>query len=603
LDSKRWQRYAITGPGQCGKSLLGFVIPTLHTIFELGETVFVGIPDMRLAGEKWDVDFRPVVQSSFPDLMPTSGTGAKGGTIKDAVTFKNGARLKFMSAGQGDAGLAGPTTRNLVMTEVDKYDMAGEVSREADPIRQMEARTNAFRDFGRRIIMECTVSIEHGRIWQEVTHGTDSRPYHPCPFCRVWHYWEREHLVGWEDAKDEFDARELARWACPSCGEMFGEAERRAMLGHTILVHRGQEVTTAGEVIGPEPRTETFGLRWSAFDNPFVSTGRLGQDEWNARKAVNQDSAEKAACQFIWAVPHEPPDVDLTQLEPDEVAQRQHATKKGIVPPDCLGVVVGGDTGKRHLHWSAHAILADGSDVVIEYGVQPVAWEKMGVTESLLAAFDELRKYWSGGWLDETGKRWQPSVVWCDSGWSEHQAAVYAFCRAAGHSVYYPVKGNGQNVYGRNEGYHAPKSLSDTVRYIGRGMHTSWQAAHAVHLVLLDSDAWRSEFQARLRLDPSAPGAIRLYSVADPVEHADWSNHVTADRLIDVFDAGRRVGVKWTQIRKANHWGDAGYYGTAAGQFLRDMLAAAAARKPAATNQHRQQAERPSGGNFWIPTR
>jgi hypothetical protein len=294
--------------------------------------------------------------------------------------------------------------------------------------------------------------------------------------------------------------------------------------------------------------------------------------------------------------------VDLTQLEPDVVAQRQHGAKKGIVPPNCLGVVIGGDTGKRALHWSAHAILADGCDVVIDYGEQPVAWEQMGVTESLIAAFQELGKYWSAGWMDETGKRWSPVIVWCDSGYSEHQAAVYSFCRAAGLGVYYPVKGFGQNVYGRNEGYHPPKSLSETVRYIGRGMHSSWQPVHGVHLINLDSDSWRSEFQARLKLDPMAPGAIRLYTVADPAEHADWCNHVTADRLMDVFDAGRRVGVKWTQIRKANHWGDAGYYGTAAGQFLRDMLQVQSQKKTTA-KQPQQQTPRNSDREAWIPTR
>jgi len=573
LQSRRWQRYAVTGPGQNGKSLLGFVIPTLYTLFELRETVFVGIPDMRLAQFKWESDFLPCIQSSFPDQLRTSGAGSKGGTIKDSVRFVCGSSLKFMSAGQGDAGLAGPTTRNLVMTEIDKYDTAGEVSREADPIRQMEARTNAFRDFGRQILMECTVSVPHGRIWETITKdGTDSRLHHPCPFCGVWATWERSHLVGWSEAADEFTAREAAGWACPSCGEIFGDDRRKEMLSKTVLVHRGQEVTADGAVVGPEPRTETFGLRWSGFDNPFVSTGRLAQDEWNTARAVNQDSAERAARQFVWAIPYEPPDIDLTHLEPDEVARRQHETKKGVVPAECIGIAVGVDTGKRRLHWSAHAILVDGSDVVIDYGLQNTDYATLGTTRSLIAALETLKRYWDAGWRDVGGKPWKPSAVWIDSGYAEHQAAVYAFCKAAGHQTYRPTKGNGEGVYGGNGRYNAPRLKSDTVRYIGKGMHANWQRAHGVYLMHVDADAWKAEFHSRLKLTAEEPGAIRLYAVADVAEHADWSNHVTAERQIDVWKEGQRAAIKWEQLRRENHWLDAGYLGTAAGEFIRATM-------------------------------
>jgi phage terminase large subunit GpA-like protein len=563
LHSRKWQRHALTGPGQNGKSQMGFVLPVCYTLFELGETVFVGIPDMRLAGEKWQVDFRPTIETSFPSMLPTKGPGSKGGAIKDSVTFTNGSRLKFMSAGQGDAGLAGPTTRNLVMTEVDKYDTAGEASREADPIRQMEARTNAFRDYGRRILMECTVSIPDGRIWQEITGGTDSRLYHPCPHCGHWATWEREHLVGWRDAADEFAAADATMWQCSACSESFGDDERKQMHRDTLLVHRGQEVTPEGEITGAEPRTETFGLRWSAFDNPFVSTSRLGQDEWNTAREINRDSAERAACQFVWAIPYEPPDIDLTQLEPATVAERQHETKRGEVPPDCIGIAVGVDTGKRKLHWSAHAILASGSDVVIDYGEHRTQWETLGVTRALLQALKELKTYWAAGWRAADGRVWQPTQVWIDSGYAEHQAAVYAFCKAESVNLYRPTKGYGQSEFG-NKRYMSPRGKGDVVRYIGRAMHATYQRAHAVMLMHVDADAWKAEFQSRLKMESTEVGAITLYVVADPTEHADWCAHVTAERQVETLQ-----GMKFERLRRDNHWLDAGYSATAAAEFIR----------------------------------
>jgi len=532
-------------------------------LFERIETVFVGIPDMRLAAEKWEVDFRPTIEASFPEMMPTRGEGAKGGSIKSAVTFANGARLKFMSAGQGDAGLAGPTTRNLVMTEIDKYDRPGEVSREADPIRQMEARTNAFRDYGRQILMECTASIPEGRIWQEITNGTDSRLYHPCPHCGQWATWERSHLIGWQDAVDEFAAGDGAKWECPACSGVFGDSERKVMYGRTLLVHRGQEVTPDGEIVGAEPRTETFGLQWSAFDNPFVSTGRLGRDEWIAARDVNRESAERAACQFIWAIPHEPTNADITQLDPATVSERQHGTKRGEVPPDMLGIAVGVDTGKRRLHWSAHAILADGSDVVIEYGEHKTQWETLGVTRALLLALSELKTYWDAGWRDVAGRVWRPTQVWIDSGYAEHQAAVYSFCKSSGVQIYRPTKGEGQSEFNGRR-YRAPKKKDAVVRYIGRAMHASYQRAHSVLLMLLDSDAWKAEFQSRLKMDPTEAGAITLYAGADSTEHADWSAQVAAERQVETL-----YGVKFERLRRDNHWLDAGYAATAAGEYIR----------------------------------
>ena len=81
-------------------------------------------------------------------------------------------------------------------------DTAGEASRETDPVSQLEARTDAYDAFGRPFIcMECSVSIEEGRIWQEYINGTQSRIACPCPHCGEYVTPEREHLRGWQEAE------------------------------------------------------------------------------------------------------------------------------------------------------------------------------------------------------------------------------------------------------------------------------------------------------------------------------------------------------------------------------------------------------------------
>src|SRR6476659_4446437 len=74
IDSGRWSRCVATGPTQSGKTLCCFVIPLLYHLFELGETVILGLPDMDMAADKWREDLLPVIeQSRFREQIPSAG--------------------------------------------------------------------------------------------------------------------------------------------------------------------------------------------------------------------------------------------------------------------------------------------------------------------------------------------------------------------------------------------------------------------------------------------------------------------------------------------------------------------------------------------------
>jgi phage terminase large subunit GpA len=167
IDSGRWSRCVATGPTQSGKSLTCFVIPMLYHLFEMGETVICGLPDMDMAADKWREDILPVIdQSRFRSLLPSAGGGSRGGRV-ESLQFANGATLKFMSGGGSDKSRAGFTSRVVVITETDGMDKAGGNSRESDKITQIEARTRAYGS-RKRIYMECTPSLENGRTWQDL---------------------------------------------------------------------------------------------------------------------------------------------------------------------------------------------------------------------------------------------------------------------------------------------------------------------------------------------------------------------------------------------------------------------------------------------------
>ena len=148
VDSGLWSRCVATGPTQSGKTLSGFVIPTLYHLFEFGETVILGLPDMDMAADKWNKDILPVIeQSRYRDLMPQRGGGSRGGRV-ESLTFRNGATLKFMSGGGSDKSRAGFTSRVVVVTETDGMDQPGATSRESDKITQPHQRYAAWHRAG-----------------------------------------------------------------------------------------------------------------------------------------------------------------------------------------------------------------------------------------------------------------------------------------------------------------------------------------------------------------------------------------------------------------------------------------------------------------------
>ena len=199
VDSGRFNRFGLVAPQQSGKTLVGWVLPLLYTLFELKENAIAGIPTAEIWTDKWRMDLLPVIEASrYRDLVPSKGAGARGGT-PNLITFLNGATLKMMSGGGGDEKRSAFTARTLCVTEADKLSEVGFNSDEAEKIKQIEGRTRAF---GRRkrVFLECTASRPGATIWSEYLGGTHSKVILPCPHCDAWVTPERDHLVGWHDA-------------------------------------------------------------------------------------------------------------------------------------------------------------------------------------------------------------------------------------------------------------------------------------------------------------------------------------------------------------------------------------------------------------------
>jgi phage terminase large subunit GpA-like protein len=559
LDSGLWNRAFATGPTQSGKTLCCFVIIILYHLFELEESVIAGLPDMNMSRKKWTKDIKPVIDATrYARYLPKEGRGSKGGQI-DELTFGNGTTLGFISAGGGDKTRAGDTARVLVMTEIDGYDESSEASRESDKVTQMEARTDAFDD-DRMIYGECTLSTKSGRTYCEISGGTDSRILLECPHCLARVGPEREHFLDWEDAPDELSACKAAAFYCPACGIQWSEADRVQANQRGVIVHKGQEIGNDGCTIGEMPKTKTLGFRWSAVNNMFVSTGGIASKLYKAERKEDQEDAEKSICQFLFAVPYVPDEVELIPLSAKAVQRRTGVLYQSVVPADAEALTVGIDVHKKSNFWVAVAWTPRGP-YVVDYGVIENPWnlgDEIGITRGLEDFKEHILAGWS--WDGHTANK-VPDLVGIDSGWATE--TIHKFTRAAG-AGFWSTKGFGVTVFSKTiKQYTEPKNKTTEIRKVGLRWHTVKDKKTRNVALHYDVDFWKSWVHTRLSMDRDEEGALVLFkSHGDRAgkkggAHHTFSHHLCAEVQRLEFTPLHGEKLRWHRVSRNNHYLDA----------------------------------------------
>lgn len=557
IDSGKWNRFIAVGPTQSGKTLIGCVIPCLYHLFEIGEEVIFGVPDMGMAKDKWEKSIYPAIRASrYAKFIPKSGAGSRGGKV-EAISFENGATLRFMSAGGDDKNRSGYTSRVCVFTEVDGYDEAGDASREASPVDQIEARTESFGE-RKRVYMECTASIEKGRIWQELLNGTNSKIMCMCPYCSKRVSLERENLHGWEDSKSPHEAKEKAFFYCPECKSMWTEADRYKANAEATLEHReGWEYL------------DTFSMRWNSSNNMFTTAGFLGLKEWKAKndEAIEENS-EKKLCQFTWAIPYKPDIQNITHLDSRIIEQRMGNLPRGIAPKTTKWITVGIDLGKRFGTWGVFAWDESYNGHIVDYGTFEISSDHLGVEKATAIALREFADTISNGWIIDGGNEEHPikaSQVWIDSGYSESSITVYEFCRERG-DVWRPCKGYGTNM-DVSKWYNRPKSTGNIVKMIGDEYHFAVIPAQGVMLVEINADYWKSFVHARFASAIGKGAAMTLYLTPERNAHKSFAKQLTAENKYEEYIPGKGLITKWETVSRANHALDVCYMASAAAHY------------------------------------
>jgi hypothetical protein len=598
VDSGRWRRFVLTACVQGGKTFVGWNLPILYHIFELRENFGAGLPSMDMAIDKWKLELEPIIDAS-PKLRaqkPETGRGSRGGRF-EALTFQHGPTLKFLSGHGGDEKRSGTTLRGSAVTEADRLDAAGEASREAAPIYQIEARSLSYEEQG-RFYAECTSTIPTGFVAKEQAEGTGTRPFAQCRECKNYVSPEREHLVGWQEAESKIEAKRITRWCCPACGIEINDAERRRMAQQPVAVHRNQTIDKRGRIHGDAPETDTFTLRVNSFWNLFWSTGFIGGEEWAAQRDKDAESAERRMRQWYWAIPIEPNEFDLTPLSADDVLGTQVETlRRGDVPAGTIKLSGAADVRKTQIHFIVLAWLAVGDEGfrvhVVDVGAIPVEAAKYGTRKALRLAIRILRARIEAGYRELASDRvHKPGWFFVDAGWQA--AVVRAFireCHDQGLRRYLPSFGRGLSASERKVRYQQPTATSATKPHIGEEYYIAWHDRHALHAAIVNADAWKTTFREGFTTPPGQPGSISTFEGVTEDEQRllrQFAKETTAERAVERIVPERGPVTVWiNESRRPNHLGDCLYEALAAGHLCGMLIdavlgARAAARPPAA---------------------
>jgi len=576
LDNPRWRDVFIAGPSQSGKTYIAFGLPLIYHTAELREPFVVGLPDMRMAQNKWRIDIEPIFRASprLEQLLPTKGPGSRGGEIKDTVTLTNGAVIKFMTAGGEDTSKAGFTARVLGVTEAARFSTQAEASVEADPLRQLRARLRSYQRSRRRVYVEGTLTVDEELPWTARQFSSQSRIVCPCPHCGQWITPGREQLGGWEGAHNELEAAEGAAWFCGACGEAITEAERRTANENAQLVHAGQEIDAEGEISGEAPPTTRLWFHWTAFHNLFQSAADLAVEEWQAAQlepgTQERENADRELAQFLHSETWRPVDLEHEPLPEGSVAGRAvEQLPRGAPPADTAAVTVGVDCGMYRLHWVAICWRSNWTGHVLDYNTVEVlhrggdtAGRRKHVKARLAEALEELRDYLAAAWrLGD--QRLELGRVFVDAGYLSD--TVHAFCRDAG-PVYFAALGRGT---GQQAGYQYahPSALGRDVKRIGDGYHLRVHRKHRQLYAIVDSDAWKSTFQEAFRADAGERGSLSIFhDLAGG--HKTYERHVRSERPVRKHHPRHGLITVWEAASRANHYLDASYLAAAAGHLV-----------------------------------
>lgn len=615
LESGNWKTIVVCGPSQSGKTLQAFVIPILRDVLELRLNTVAAFPEADMASDKWDTDFLPTLKDSpeLQHLIPTKGPGSRSGRIKDRVSLGNGVDIKIMSRGGKDTAKAGYTSPRVYVTEAAGWSHSGEKSQEANPLRQLRARTKAFKrkDPRRCLLVEGTLTVEDELPWNargedddEKFISTRSRILSPCPHCGRWISPERKDLFGWQYAVSEDEAANEAAFVCPDCSKPISEDQRQASVTECRLVHAGQSVDEHGEVVGDRPPTSTLWFHWQAWHNLLREAADFAVAEWEADQleegTEEHENAQKELAQFDFSEPFKSTLADHEPLKPKLIRKRTDRWKRNVIPHDTAQLTAGIDLGEFTGWPYVMAHREGGQKHVPSYGGFDVCTDKGQDVESRIVA--SLHEYASGtieeGFPQEgSDGALIPGVVLIDGGWMPN--AVARFIRekgGVGQQRYWLSRGRGAST--KQGGYVHPPKLGGRVVMIGNQWRGDINHDRQIIEITFNADFWKLKLASMLRAKADTKGSLAFFQPEMKNEHAKVSNHHGNEQYVKRWEIGKGLVEGWV-VSGDQHLNDAAVLALVAADIAGVELMSIPEVDHASTAEDTDSEEPPIGSPEW----
>ena len=538
FDDPHWGEYWVQASVQSGKTMLLLQLPALYHLFEVGEPVILGAPSIEIASSIYQERILPAIEASqYKDLLPLKGAGSRKGKAT-AITFRNGATLRFMGASGGDGQRSSYTARVILITEVSKMDDLRSSSDETDPVSQIIARSTAFGS-NALVYCESTVTDLYGRIHQEVAFkGSNTKIELRCPHCKKYANIERKGLIGFEDAENEVEARKEARYACQKCGAVWNKSDRKKALDKYKFVHGNKK-----------EETRKFGLSWSAFHSGLLTMEDISAKEWNA-KQLETESAMREINQFVWSIPYLESDIDQTEVTMAGLLEHidlHHALTE--VPKNIETIIGSIDVQKNWLYFSVYGYDNTGSAWLIDYGVIDIVPEEMqgkvSATPQMLETgleevYDKISEYNINAIMLDGSYKHESSDQPLVRRWGMSKSDVHTFIG----------RGSGQMERMSGKKLYSPTAVSSFVDIR--------REKGGERLYFTDVDRIKDEILNRLLRERGEPGYIYLFKEAAQKEHTWLRRHLTSERKRIIKRGGKQVR-EWIKQRKRNDQFDCAY--------------------------------------------
>ena len=547
ITSEKWYRFFLEAARQSSKTF-PFLIATLWHLFEIRESMLIGLPNLDFAEEFWVEKLFPMIEASkYRDQLPDRGPGSRGGPVRNYIQFRNGSTLYFASEGFSK------TIRVVFFTEIyrlkeGKKSKNSKAKVEAGAFYQMEQCTTAY-DLSARIYGECIPTDGNDKVHKEVEGGTDSKIWMKCPHCGKHVPPLRDQFRGWQDAEDELTAAEVSRYYCNECETAWNEKDREYALDNYKILHKGQSVGKNGKIRGKEPRTMTLGLNWPRFQSGMASMAKIAIEEWRAEFADSDTDADpkQAIYNYLWGMVYKPDIELLPEMTKEIVLSRIARSLRYEVPPQTEALTVFIDVGLYTCWYTAWAWWGYMQGRCIDYGSfnvpQNVAHPRIAVKNALLEFDNNVLK---NGFIRDDESIYVHDMCFVDMGYQRD--AVYDFILTVdrGQTRYRATQGDGSN---KNEKWSDAKARTKTkTRILGNHYYTEVQPS-GIFLTHLDVDWLKTQIHNGFFAPEGADGALTLYNVKDPREHVDFGKQIAAEAP----EIQKDGSIKWIVLNRRNH--------------------------------------------------